>query len=55
MARVGALNLDVTPGGKGEITRGFDVVGQLLGLEVLNARGVIPAEVLAGSEQIGKL
>jgi len=42
-----------TPGGKGEIILDFDSSGQLLGIEVLNAQDVLPAEVIEGATTIG--
>jgi uncharacterized protein YuzE len=42
-----------TPGGKGEIILDFDSSGRLLGIEVLNAKDVLPTEVIEGATEIG--
>jgi uncharacterized protein YuzE len=35
-----------TPGGRGEVILDFDSIGRLLGIEVLNAQDVLPAQVI---------
>jgi len=42
-----------TPGGRGEIVLDFDVEGRLLGLELLNAREVLPDGVLQDALEPG--
>jgi len=39
-----------TPGGKGELILDFNSNGELLGVEVLNAKDVLPSSVLADAE-----
>lgn len=42
----------VTPGGKGEVTLDFDVNGEMLGIEVLNAKDVLPDSVIQSATKI---
>jgi uncharacterized protein YuzE len=42
-----------TPGDRGEVALDFDADGRLLGVEVLNASAVLPAEVLADAVRLG--
>ncbi|GAB2968374.1 DUF2283 domain-containing protein [Frigoribacterium salinisoli] len=42
-----------TPGGKGEIILDFDMDGRLLGLELLNAREILPERVIQDSLEPG--
>lgn len=42
----------VTPGGKGEVTLDFDANGKMLGVEVLNAKEVLPESVIHSATKI---
>ncbi|MCM6763019.1 DUF2283 domain-containing protein [Rathayibacter sp. ZW T2_19] len=45
-AAVQQLDPIVTPGGLGEVVLDFDAGGRLLGVEILNAREVLPGSVI---------
>ena len=42
----------LTPGGKGEITLDFDANGKMLGVEILNAKEVLPESVINSATTI---